>query len=183
LTALPLLFWLALLLPGFAIARRVVPRELESGPLPSIAVAWTAALSALVLPIALFYILGSVSPATRVPIGALAIATACFIAWGAVDVAFHLAAHIARTRTWDAVGRALIPFLSIAGAVILADVVLADRHGAQRDRVGHRVRAGRERRVGRGFRVVQLRQRVQLGRQRVRRDARGGEGSERGQTA
>jgi predicted negative regulator of RcsB-dependent stress response len=130
LTVLPLLFWLALLLPGFAIARRVVPRELESGPLPSIAVAWTAALSALVLPIALFYILGSVSPATRVPIGALAIATACFIAWGAVDVAVHLAAHIARTRTWDAVGRALIPFLSIAGAVILADVVLADRHGA-----------------------------------------------------
>ncbi|MEY2795192.1 MAG: hypothetical protein RIR10_908, partial [Planctomycetota bacterium] len=139
-TALPLLFWLSLLFPGFAIARRVVPRELEGGVLPSIAVAWTAALSALVVPIALLYILGSVSPALRVPTGALAIATACFIAWGAIDVIVHVAAHVrkksggensaSKNSAWNTIGRALIPFLSIAGAIIIADIVLADRHGA-----------------------------------------------------
>ena len=125
-SALPLLFWLSLLLPGFAIARRVVPKELGGGILPSIAVAWSAALSALVLPIALLYALGSVVESARVPVGALAIATAVFIAWGAFDVG----AHVVRTRAWRGLGRALIPCVSIAGALVLADIFLADRHGA-----------------------------------------------------
>ncbi len=125
-SALPLLFWLSLLLPGHAIARRIVPQELGGGVLPSIAVSWTAALSAMVLPIALLYAIGSLSESMRVPVGVLAIATTVFIAWGAFDVG----AHLVRTRAWRGLARALVPVVSLAGALVLADVILADRHGA-----------------------------------------------------
>ena len=118
-TILPLLFWLSLLLPGAAIARRFFARELEGGPLPSLAVAWMCALGALAPVVVVGYLV-------RIPAGALAGIVALFAAWGAVD--------LARARAWRGLGRRLrrdlVPALGVAGVAVVAAVVLADQHGA-----------------------------------------------------
>lgn len=114
-SALPLVFWLSLLLPGFAIARRLVRTELEGGLLPGIAVSWMCALGALAPCIALGYVV-------RMPLWLLCAAIVAFVAWGAVD--------LVRTRAWRGAMGALLPVACIAGAIIAADIVLSDRHGA-----------------------------------------------------
>ena len=124
-TALPLLFWLSLLLPGVALVRRVAPRELEGGVLPSVGIAWMAALAALAPVVIAGYLL-------RMSTGALAAIVAALVAWGAVACAREVlpalrgAPHEALRRA----GVALLPMLGVAGAVVLADLWLAERHGA-----------------------------------------------------
>ncbi len=114
-SVLPSLFWLALLLPGFALARRLAPRELGGGPLPSIAVAFVASFAALALPIALGYLFGA-------PIGLVAIGLAAFIAWGAVD--------LVRTNALRSLGPALLAAIGVELAIIVADLVFSWRHGS-----------------------------------------------------
>lgn len=114
-SVLPLLFWLALLIPGFALARRVARRELEGGLLPGIAVSWMAALCALVPVVALGYI-------ARLPLWTLSAAVALLVAWGAAD--------LMRAKAWRGALRTLAPALCVAGAIVALDLVLSDRHGA-----------------------------------------------------
>ncbi|MEY2714343.1 MAG: hypothetical protein RIT24_686 [Planctomycetota bacterium] len=118
-TALPLLFWIALLAPGWALARRLVPRELEGGILPSLAVAWMTSFIAMAPVVIAAYIV-------RIPTGALAALVAAFIAWGFFD--------LLRARAWrrgrTELARALIPIAGVAGVVVIGAVWLADRHGA-----------------------------------------------------
>jgi tetratricopeptide (TPR) repeat protein len=113
--ALASLFWIGLLLPGFAIARRVAPRELEGGPLPSVAVAFLAACAALVLPTVVGY-------AVHVPTGLAALALGAFLAWGAFD--------LVRSGAWRAIGPALLAALGVGLAILLVDLVFSWRHGA-----------------------------------------------------
>lgn len=113
--AIPLLFWLALLLPGAAIARRLVPGELRGGALPSMAVSWMAALVALAPVVIAGYLL-------RVPVAPIAALLAAFILWGAVD--------LVRARAWVGAGRAVSAIAVIGCAAVLLDLVLAERVGA-----------------------------------------------------
>ncbi|MFZ9882623.1 MAG: DUF6541 family protein, partial [Phycisphaerales bacterium] len=106
---------LALLLPGFALARRAVRTELEGGLLPGIAVSWMCALGALAPFVALGYVV-------RMPLWALSAAIVAFVAWGAAD--------LVRARAWRGAMGALLPALCVAGAVVAVDLVLSDRHGA-----------------------------------------------------
>ena len=46
-TLLPTAFWLLLLLPGVALARRLAPRDLESPPIVGVAVAYVVLLACL----------------------------------------------------------------------------------------------------------------------------------------
>lgn len=130
---LPLLFWLALALPGFSIARRWFPRELAGGALPSLAVAWMASLACLAPVVALLYVIGSFGgPSLRISAGALAVCVAAWIAWGLVDAMrlLFLSPPSVRESAWRSIGAACVPLLSLAGVLILLDVWLADRHGA-----------------------------------------------------
>ncbi len=111
----PLLFWLALLFPGAAVARRLLPQELRGGVLPSMAVWWMTALVVLAPAVILGYLL-------RMPVTALAAVVAAFIAWGVVD--------LVRARAWRGAQAGLLSIIGIAGALLLLDVVLAERVGA-----------------------------------------------------
>lgn len=113
--ALPILFWLSLLLPGAAIARRLLPQELRGGILPCLAVWWMTTLVVLAPVVILAYIM-------RVPLSALSALVAAFIAWGAFD--------LIRGRVWRGTRTYVLAIIGVAGAVILLDVVLAERVGA-----------------------------------------------------
>ncbi len=113
--ALPLLFWLSMLLPGAAIARRLLPQELRGGILPCLAVWWMTTLVVLAPVVILAYIM-------RVPLSALSALVAAFIAWGAFD--------LIRGRVWRGTRTYVLAIIGVAGAVILLDVVLAERVGA-----------------------------------------------------
>lgn len=117
--ALPLIAWMLLALPGVALLRRFAPRELEGGLLPGLGVAWATSLAALAPVFVAGYLL-------RVPIGAASIAVVAFVAWGAVACA----RGISWPHAWRHVRAALVPALGVAGAIVVADIWLADRHGA-----------------------------------------------------
>ena len=112
---MPLLFWLALLLPGAAVARRLMPQELRGGVLPSMAVSWMTTFVVL----APVLIVGYLARVATAPMAAL---LAVFIMWGAID--------LLRARAWVGSRHAVVAIIGIAGAVVLIDLVLAERVGA-----------------------------------------------------
>ena len=112
---MPLLFWLALLLPGAAVARRLIPQELRGGVLPSMAVSWMTTFVVLAPVLIVGYL-------ARVPTAPMAALLAVFIMWGAID--------LLRARAWVGTRHAVVAIIGIAGAVVLIDLVLAERVGA-----------------------------------------------------
>ncbi len=120
-SVLPLLAFLALLLPGLALARRLAPAELRGGLLPSIAVSWATLLVVLLPLVVAGYLV-------RLPAGALGAILVLLVVWGAVDLA-----RAAELRDREA-RRALLGVLggaaSLATVVIVADLWLSYRHGA-----------------------------------------------------
>ena len=112
---MPLLFWLALLLPGAAVARRLIPQELRGGVLPSMAVSWMTTFVVLAPVVIVGYLV-------RVPTAPMAALLAVFIMWGAID--------LLRARAWVGTRHAVVAIIGIAGAVVLIDLVLAERVGA-----------------------------------------------------
>ena len=117
-SVLPLLAFLALLLPGLALARRLAPAELRGGLLPSIAVSWATLLVVLLPLVVAGYLV-------RLPAGALGAILVLLVVWGAVDLA-----RAAELRDREA-RRALLGVLggaaSLATVVIVADLWLSYR--------------------------------------------------------
>ena len=120
-SVLPLLAFLALLLPGLALARRLAPAELRGGLLPSIAVS-LATLLVVLLPLVVAGYL------VRLPAGALGAILVLLVVWGAVDLARagELRDREARRALLGVLGGAA----SLATVVIVADLWLSYRHGA-----------------------------------------------------
>jgi Flp pilus assembly protein TadD len=114
-SALPLVFWLALVLPGVAIARRWAPKELEGGLLAGAGFAWMASFAALAPFVALCYLVGA-------PLWVLSGAIVAFVGWGAVD--------LVRARAWRGLPAAALPLVTLAGAIVVADAWLSARTGA-----------------------------------------------------
>ena len=78
-TLLPLLFWTMLLLPGYSVARRFFPEELEGGLLPGIAVSWMSGFAVLAPLVAIGYLV-------EAPMAVAMVLLAGFIGWGFIDV-------------------------------------------------------------------------------------------------
>lgn len=116
---LPSAFWLLLLLPGLAIARRFAPEELESGPIAGIAVCAAATLAGLAPLVAILYLVGTAVP---VPIEVLAAMLAIAIALGAVDCL--------RLGRWRRAGSLAVALLSVEAAILLVDLLLSWRVGS-----------------------------------------------------
>ncbi len=113
--SLPILaFWLALLVPGHAIARRLDPEGVESGPLSAIALSFLAAVVALAAVMIPGYVLG-------VPIVVLSAAIVGFVLWGAAD--------LVRSRRWAAIGRLCLAAICLEVGVVLVDMLLSGRIG------------------------------------------------------
>jgi len=116
---LPSVFWLLLLLPGLAIARRFAPEELASGPIAGIAVCAAATLTCLAPLVAALYLVGTVA---AVPIEVLAAILVAAIAGGAIACL--------RMGLWRRAGSLAIALLSIEAAILLVDLVLSWRVGS-----------------------------------------------------
>lgn len=112
---LPVLFWFALLFPGFALVRRIAAEELRSGLLGSVAVVYLASLAAL-SPISMAcYLL-------RLPITAFALACLVFVIWGILD--------LSRQRAWREIARMLGAAAGVELVIVLADAALGGWNGA-----------------------------------------------------
>ncbi len=118
---LPFACFLALLLPGLALARRLVPDELRGGLLPSIAVAW-ATLLVVLLPVVVGGYL------VRMPAGVLGGLLVALVAWGVVDLARAPEPRSPEGR--GALLRTVAGAASLAMLVVVADLWLSYRHGA-----------------------------------------------------
>ncbi|MFM1823630.1 MAG: hypothetical protein RI967_1896 [Planctomycetota bacterium] len=118
---LPLAFFLALLLPGLALARRLAPRELRGGLLPSIAVSWATLLVVLLPVVIAGYLM-------RLPAGALGALLVLLVVWGAVDLA--RAPELREREGRRAILGAVAGAASLAMLVVAADLWLSYRHGA-----------------------------------------------------
>ncbi|MEC8319813.1 MAG: hypothetical protein VX012_00285, partial [Planctomycetota bacterium] len=78
-TLMPLLFWALLLVPGFAVARRWMPDELEGGLLPGMAVSWVTALAVLAPFAVVGYLVG-------VSIWVAVAVVVAFVLWGGYEI-------------------------------------------------------------------------------------------------
>jgi tetratricopeptide (TPR) repeat protein len=114
-TLLPTAFWLLLLLPGVALARRLAPRDLESPSIVGVAVAYVVLFACLAPLVALGYVL-------EAPIWMLAALLGALILWGGWDCL--------RRRHWKAIGKVLLSALCLEMLVVAADMVLSQRTGA-----------------------------------------------------
>lgn len=109
-----LAFWFALLVPGYAIARRLDPDGVASGPLSAIALSFLAAavaLSAVIIP---GHVIG-------VPIVVLSIAVIGLVLWGAVD--------LIRGGCWAAIGRLCLAAICLEIGIVFVDMLLSGRIG------------------------------------------------------
>ncbi|MDD9936593.1 MAG: hypothetical protein OXT09_23480 [Myxococcales bacterium] len=110
-----LAFWLALWIPGHALQRRLAPSEADAGLFPSAATSYLYIFAALT-PIALAgYLFG-------LPIEVLVAAVLVAVVWGCVELARNL---VRPSRP----GPLVIAFLSLAGLLIGADLVLGTLAG------------------------------------------------------
>ena len=114
-TLLPLLFWTMLLLPGYSVARRFFPEELEGGLLPGIAVSWMSGFAVLAPLVAIGYLV-------EAPMAVAMVLLAGFIGWGFIDVL--------RSGAWRGVGRLLLAALTIEAALVAIELVFSARHGS-----------------------------------------------------
>ncbi len=109
-----LAFWLSLLIPGYAVARRVDAEGVESGLPAAIALSFIAAMVSLAAIMIPGYVLG-------VPITVLSLAIVAFVIWGGLD--------ILRSARWPALGRLLLTAVGLESILIIADMVLGGRIG------------------------------------------------------
>ncbi|MBC03161.1 MAG: hypothetical protein CMJ34_07640 [Phycisphaerae bacterium] len=114
-TLLPLLFWAMLLVPGYSVARRLMPDELEGGLLPGLAVSWVTCLGVLAPFIVIGYLIG-------VPIWIPVVLVAAFVLWGCFD--------IASSGVWRKVGRLLLASVCIELVLLGIEFVFSVRHGS-----------------------------------------------------
>jgi hypothetical protein len=110
-----MLFWLALLLPGFVVVRRLAPDELEAGLPGGVAVCFVATLAILTPVSILGYLVG-------VPLIVLS-ATVLLAVVASLVV-------IARQGWWRDVAKLLATGLCVELAIIVVDMVLGGRVGA-----------------------------------------------------
>lgn len=110
-----LLFWLALLLPGYALARLVDEDDAECGLMGMIGLApfWAFALLSPVT--ILCYVL-------HLPVAVLSVASVAAVIAGAVV--------IQRRRWWRSLGRLVVGGLGLELALVAADLVMGGRVGA-----------------------------------------------------
>ena len=114
-TLLPTAFWLLLLLPGWALARRLAPRDLEGPLIASVAVAYTTLLACLAPLVALGYLLS-------LPVWILSALLGAAILWGGFDAV--------RAGRWRRLGGVLLAAACIEMLVVVADMWLSQRTGA-----------------------------------------------------
>jgi hypothetical protein len=112
---LPMLCWMMLALPGAALIRRRVPLAWGGGLAGWFGIGWMASLVALAPVVVLAYLL-------RLPTAVVAIVAACFVAWGAID--------LARQRVWHDLRGPFTVVAAVIACVIITDAVLAERIGA-----------------------------------------------------
>lgn len=112
---IPFFFWALLVFPGYAIARRVVPKELESGPIAGIAVCAMCVLVGFLPIVALGYFVG-------MPIWILSSLLVASIIWGIYDTI--------RYKTWKLLSKVLLGVIGIEVLFLLIDVVLSERLGS-----------------------------------------------------
>ena len=112
---IPFFFWALLLLPGHAIARRLLPDELESGPIAGIAVCACAVMGVLLPIIALLYIVGS-------PSWVLSLILLVSIVWGLFDGIRH--------GSWKSLSKVFAGVIGLEVLVLLVDVVMSERVGS-----------------------------------------------------
>ena len=110
-----LLFWLGLLVPGYAVVRLVAPEETKSGLLGVIGLAYFAVFAVLSPISILCYV-------ARLPVSFFALA--CVLA---LLVGLFV---ITRKRWWGEVGRLLLAGASLELLILVADLVLGARVGA-----------------------------------------------------
>ncbi|MFM1831804.1 MAG: hypothetical protein RLZZ461_120, partial [Planctomycetota bacterium] len=114
-TLMAIIFWTMLLVPGFAVARRLAPDELEGGLLPGVAVSWVTAF-AMLAPLAIAgYLL-------HAPMWLAVTVVGGFIVWGGYD--------LARQRAWKGVGGLIVASIGLELAIVVADMVFSARHGS-----------------------------------------------------
>lgn len=114
-TLMPLLFWALLLVPGFAVARRWMPDELEGGLLPGMAVSWVTALAVLAPFAVVGYLVG-------VSIWVAVAVVVAFVLWGGYE--------IGRSGAWRGIGRLLLGALTIELVLIGVEFVFSVRIGS-----------------------------------------------------
>jgi tetratricopeptide (TPR) repeat protein len=109
-----LVFWASLLVPGYAVARRIDPDGVESGLLAAIALSFLAAVACLALVAVPCYVV-------EAPLWILSATAVGFVLWGAVD--------LARARAWGPIGRIVASAAGLEIVVIGVDLVLGGRVG------------------------------------------------------
>lgn len=109
-----LLFWLALLLPGFVVVRWFAPEELESGLMGSIGLSYLAVFCLLAPFSIACYIL-------RLPVAVLSVITVAMILASVI--------HISRKRWWGDMARLLVAGVSVELALLLLDLILGGSAG------------------------------------------------------
>ncbi len=114
-TMTAIIFWTMLLVPGFAVARRLVPDELEGGLLPGVAVSWATAFAMLAPLTILGYLL-------HAPMWLAVTVVGGFILWGCWD--------LARQRAWQGIGGLLVASIGIELAIVIGEMVFSARHGS-----------------------------------------------------
>ncbi len=114
-TLLPTAFWLLLLLPGVALARRLAPRDLESPPIAGVAVAYVVFFACLAPVVVVGYLL-------HAPIWMLSALLAGLILWGGWDCL--------RGGRWKSLGKVLLSAACLEMLVVAGDMVLSQRVGS-----------------------------------------------------
>jgi tetratricopeptide (TPR) repeat protein len=114
-TLLPTAFWLLLLLPGWALARRLAPRDLEGPPIVGVAVCYVCLFACLAPLVVVGYLVNA-------PIEALAALLGVLILWGAWD--------LIRRGAWRGAGKVLLAAACLEMLVVVVDMVMAARVGS-----------------------------------------------------
>ncbi len=109
-----LLFWLALMLPGYVVVRVVCPRDLKSGLLGTIAVSCLATWGLLSPVSILCYVL-------HAPVWVFSVACVLIVLWAVVE--------ITRRRWWPDLWQLVVAGLSIALLIVVLDMIAGARVG------------------------------------------------------
>ena len=114
-TLIPFFFWALLVLPGHALARRLAPGELASGPIAGIAVCALCLLVCLLPVVAFGYLIG-------MPIWVLSAVLLAGIVWGGWDTW--------RSGSWKSFAGIFTGVLGIEVLALLIDVIMSERVGS-----------------------------------------------------
>lgn len=114
-TLLPTAFWLLLLLPGWALARRLAPRDLDSPPIVGVAVCYVCLFACLAPLVVVGYLVNA-------PIEALAILLGAAILWGGWE--------LVRRGSWRGAGKVVLAAACLEMLVVVVDMAMAQRVGS-----------------------------------------------------